>query len=249
MPLVSLGPDLIAALLEAPLAIVVPVYNESETIQPVIGSWMQELDRQNVDYQFILLNDGSSDATLKVLEQISAAHPRRMVVVDKTNAGHGRTCRLGYDAAAAAPRVEWVLQIDSDGQCDPSCFPEFWRLRAGADCIFGRRLQRDDGPARALTSQLCRLGASLLSGCDLEDPNVPYRLIRREVLASALRRIPASFNIHNVALTVILRKTPGIRWSLVPIRFLQRQGGKNSINLLNVIHWGIDMLLELRRLR
>ena len=249
MSLVSLRPDSIAALLEAPLAIVVPVYNESQTIQSVVGSWMQELDRQGVDYQFILLNDGSSDASLSVLKTISAEHPRRVVVVDKTNSGHGRTCRLGYDAAVAAPRVEWILQIDSDGQCDPAYFAEFWSRRTSADCIFGRRVRRDDGPARAFTSQLCRLGASLLSGCDLEDPNVPYRLIRREVLASALRRIPASFNIHNVALTFILRKTPGIRWARVPIRFLQRQGGENSINLINVIHWGIDMLLELRRLR
>jgi dolichol-phosphate mannosyltransferase len=249
MPLVSLRPDSVAALLESPLAIVVPVYNESATIERVIGSWMQQLDKQGVDYQFIILNDGSSDSTIEVLKRLEATHPKRIIVVDKTNSGHGRTCRLGYDAAVASTHVEWILQIDSDGQCDPAYFPEFWMQRDNADCVFGKRVQRDDGPARALTSRLCRLGATLLSGRDMTDPNVPYRLIRRDTMANALKRIPASFNIHNVALTFILKKTSDIRWAYVPIRFRERQGGSNSINLMNVAHWGTDMLLELRRLK
>jgi glycosyltransferase involved in cell wall biosynthesis len=249
MPLVSLRPDAVTALLQSPLAIVVPVYNESATIESVIGSWMQQLDKQGIDYQFILLNDGSSDSTIDVLKRLEATHPRRIIVVDKTNSGHGRTCRLGYDAAVASPRVEWILQIDSDGQCDPAYFPEFWMSRDDADCVFGKRVQRDDGPARAFTSRLCRLGATLLSGRDMTDPNVPYRLIRRDTMANALKRIPASFNIHNVALTFILKKTPDVRWAYVPIRFRERQGGSNSINLMNVAHWGTDMLLELRRLK
>lgn len=249
MPLVSLRPDSVGAFLQAALAIVVPVFNESATIESVIGSWMHQLDKQGVDYQFILLNDGSSDTTIEVLKRLEGMYPNRIIVVDKTNSGHGRTCRLGYDAAVASPHVEWILQIDSDGQCDPAYFPEFWFQRDNADCVFGKRVQRDDGPARAFTSKLCRLGVTLLSGHDMADPNVPYRLIRRNTMASALSRIPASFNIHNVALTFILKKTPGVRWVYVPIRFRERQGGSNSINLMNVAHWGTDMLMELRKLK
>jgi dolichol-phosphate mannosyltransferase len=249
MPHVSLRPDSVAALLASPLAIVIPVYNESATIESVIGSWMQVLDQKGVDYQFILLNDGSNDATLEVLTSLERKQPHRIVVVDKPNSGHGRTCRLGYDAAVASPHVEWILQIDSDGQCDPLYFPEFWAKRDSVDCIFGKRVQRDDGIARAMTSLLCKFGATLLGGSDMVDPNVPYRLIRQNTMARALKRIPASFNIHNVALTYILKKTPDVRWAYVPIRFRERQGGSNSINLMNVAHWGTDMLLELRRLK
>jgi len=249
MPLVSLRPGSVAALLQSPLAIVVPVFNESATIESVIGSWMHQLDMQGVDYQFILLNDGSSDSTIEVLKRLEAIYPNRIIVVDKTNSGHGRTCRLGYDAAVASPHVEWILQIDSDGQCDPAYFPEFWTQRDNADCVFGKRVQRDDGLARAFTSKLCQLGATLLSGRDMTDPNVPYRLIRRDTMVNALNRIPASFNIHNVALTFILKKTPDVRWVYVPIRFRERQGGSNSINLMSVAHWGTDMLLELRKLK
>lgn len=249
MPLFSLRPDSFAALLESPLAIVVPVYNESATIESVIGSWMQQLDKQGVDYQFILLNDGSSDSTIDVLKRLEASHPKRIIVVDKTNSGHGRTCRLGYDAAVASPRVEWILQIDSDGQCDPTYFPEFWRRSHKADCVFGRRSVRDDGFARAMTSKICKLGATILGGKDMVDPNVPYRLLRRDTLASALNVIPASFDIHNVALTFVLKRNPNLRWDYVPIRFLARQGGSNSINLLNVAHLGASMLFDLAKLK
>ena len=91
MPLVSLRPDSVAALLKSPLAIVIPVFNESATIESVIGSWMRQLDKQGVDYQFILLNDGSSDSTMEVLKRLEVIHPKRIIVVDKTNSGHGRT--------------------------------------------------------------------------------------------------------------------------------------------------------------
>lgn len=231
------------------MTIVIPVYNEAATIGSVVMEWTDVLARLGVRHQFLLLNDGSKDNTLDVLREIEASSQESVVVVDKPNAGHGRTCRLGYDAAAGASAVEWVLQIDSDGQCDPCYFEAFWTKRENADCVFGKRFRRDDGLARAVTSKLCKVGTSFLSGKDVADPNVPYRLMRRQCLENALKRIPAAFNIHNVALTYILRRTDGIRWEFVPIRFRERQGGSNSINLLNVAQWGIDMLLELRKLR
>jgi dolichol-phosphate mannosyltransferase len=248
MSLISLRPDRITESLRAPLAIVVPVFNESATIKSVIGSWMEKLDASATDYQFVLLNDGSTDATLDVLKSMEKEHPNRIIVVDKPNSGHGRTCRLGYDAAAASVHVQWVLQIDSDGQCDPAYFSEFWDKKNDADCVFGRRTTRDDGIARSMTSKVCKLGATLLGGKDMVDPNVPYRLMRKTTLAAALATIPASFDIHNVAITFVLKKDAHVRWAYVPIRFLARQGGSNSINLLNVAHLGISMLFDLARL-
>jgi len=231
------------------LAIVVPVFNESQTIRQVVADWKRMLDTLGTGYQFVLVNDGSTDDTLEVLKEMEEEDARHLVVIDKLNAGHGRTCRIGYDAAIGSEHVEWVLQIDSDGQCDPSYFSEFWECREEADCIFGRRVRRDDGWARAMTSKICKYGSSLLSGMDMGDPNVPYRLVRKEVLAKALQTIPAAFDIHNVAVTFALKKNPELRWAYIPIRFRDRQGGSNSINLLNVAHLGVSMLFDLAKLR
>jgi glycosyltransferase involved in cell wall biosynthesis len=249
MPAISLHPHAVTAQLKSPLVIVIPVYNEAENIASVVAEWSAALKGLGTAHQFLLINDGSKDGTLGVLMRMLERDPEHLVVVDKPNSGHGRTCRLGYSAAVDAPAVEWVLQIDSDGQCDPSYFAEFWRRRDKADCIFGRRIQRDDGQLREMTSKICKLGSTLLGGRDMVDPNVPYRLMRKEALASAIGKISASFDIHNVALTFILKQTPGVRWEYVPIRFRDRQGGSNSINLLNVAHLGTSMLFDLAKLK
>lgn len=246
---ISLHPDPMGATLNAPLVVVIPIYNEAATIESVVGEWENCFRALDIEHQFLLLNDGSKDNTMDVLRRMEAANPAAMVIVDKPNAGHGRTCRLGYSAAVSSRNVEWVLQIDSDGQCDPGYFKEFWALRNKADCVFGRRVHRDDGTARMLTSKICKIGATLLGGRDMVDPNVPYRLIRCAILATALEKIPASFDIHNVALTFILKQTPSVRWEYVPIRFRDRQGGSNSINLLNVAQLGTSMLFDLAKLK
>jgi dolichol-phosphate mannosyltransferase len=232
----------------APLVIVMPIYNEEANIAGVISAWSECLRGLGAPFQILALDDGSRDGTLAALLRLEAEHPELLCVLHKPNSGHGTTCRTGYEIAVQS-QAEWVLQIDSDGQCDPAHFADFWRRREGRDCVFGVRRKRDDGVARVVTSAICRLGSSLVCGQDLRDPNVPYRLIHRNALAAALRHIPPAFNIHNVALTYVLKKLPGLRWDYVPIHFLDRQGGTNSINVLQVTTWGAEMLLELLRLK
>ena len=248
MALLDLTPLRAASVLTAELAVVIPIYNEKSTIRQVLAEWEAAFKPLRISYQFILINDGSKDDTLELLRGLEADDPQKWIILHKPNSGHGRSCRMGYDLSACSS-VEWVFQIDSDGQCDPAYFSEFWRARTDKDCVFGVRNGRDDGVLRRLTSQICRLGSSILSGMDLRDPNVPYRLIRRETLRDALLLIPTDFNIHNVALTYVLKKNRKLRWAYVPIHFRDRQGGSNSINVMRVAQWGIEMLLELGRLK
>lgn len=249
MPVISLLPTPVSQAIQAPLVIVMPIYNEATNIHTVIEEWSSVLETLGTEYQFLLINDGSKDDTLSVLHRIESGCPTRVIVVDKPNSGHGRSCRLGYDAACAAPAVQWVLQIDSDGQCNPAYFGEFWKRRESADCVFGVRVKRDDGFVRTLTSTLCRYGSTLVTGQMMGDANVPYRLIRRNALEQALKHVPTSFDIHNVALTFVLKKMNNIRWEYVPIHFRGRQGGSNSINVANVTRLGLGMICDLNRLR
>ena len=238
----------IARAVSSELVVVMPIYNEQANVVAVISAWLAEFKSLGVSAQIVAIDDGSKDETHSILLGLEHEHPAEICVVHKPNAGHGPSCRIGYEIARHS-QAEWVLQIDSDGQCDPAHFRNFWQPREQHDCIFGVRTSRDDGPARTVTSGICRLGASLICGQDLRDPNVPYRLMRRSALASALPFIPSSFNIHNVALTYVLKKIGGLRWHYVPIHFPDRQGGTNTINVLQVVTWGFEMLLELVRIR
>jgi glycosyltransferase involved in cell wall biosynthesis len=248
MALFSFRPSQISPALHAELVVVVPIYNEAANIEKVTADWVSAFEKLQIRYRILLINDGSTDGTLDVLKRFQEKNPEGLVVVDKFNSGHGRSCRFGYDATADS-EAEWVLQIDSDGQCNPDHFEEFWKARLQADCVFGIRTRRDDGWVRTFTSKVCRWSSTLICGVDMADPNVPYRLIRKTALAAAIKTIPSAFEIHNVAVTYRLKQNSEVRWAYVPIRFLERQGGVNSINLVNVLKLGVDLMFDLWRLR
>jgi len=230
------------------LAIVMPIYNEAANIETVLAEWLREFDRLGIAYELLAINDGSKDNTGEVLRRLASARPDIIVPVDKKNAGHGQACRTGYALAVSRERP-WTFQIDSDGQCDPQFFADFWNCREDADCIFGVRTSRDDGVSRVLISAACRFLTSLATGMDLKDLNVPYRLIRTSVLQEALLKIPDDFDMQNVALTLTLKRNASLRWKYFPIHFRDRQGGTNSINIKRILAMGWELLLNLHRIK
>ncbi len=223
------------------LVTVIPVYNESANIETVVSEWVECFRTEGVDFQIILLNDGSKDNTAEVLEKLAAARGECLRVVNKANSGHGRTCRMGYELALETG-TEWVFQIDSDGQCNPAHFHDFWSSREAFDCLYGERTTRDDGPGRVLVSFCCRVLVWIVTGIYIRDPNVPYRLIRAGVLREALKLVPADFDIQNVALSLALRRLGKLRWKYIPIHFRARMGGENSINYQKIMKMGFKML-------
>ena len=202
----------------AELITIMPVFNEAEGVSNVITEWLHALSRERVKHRLIAINDGSTDATFSILQNLQSQFPGELIVLNKSNSGHGQTCRFGYEFALeqGAP---WILQIDSDGQCDPSFVPEFMAKRSRADCVFGVRVKREDGVMRKLISEVNRLLVAFVTGQNLRDPNVPYRLIKSETLGKALRSIPKEFDLQNVALAVALKRNRNVRWAFVPIRF------------------------------
>ena len=233
---------------EVNLAVVMPFYNEEANVRKVVGEWLEALAVCGAKAAILAVDDGSRDGTRAALDALAAESCGRLLVFSKPNSGHGRSCRFGYEKALGLG-AEWILQVDSDGQCDPRYFSEFWAARDGSDCVFGKRVTRGDGFVRVMTSRLCRVLAGFVVGFDPGDANVPYRLMRREALEDALAKVPADFDIHNVAVTVALRRDARLRWKWIPIHFRSRQGGENSINLRRVARMGMGMLRDLKRIR
>ena len=229
------------------LAVVMPVYNEAINISSVLTEWFECLDKIAPRFVLFALNDGSTDETAIVLESLACSLGSRLRVVNKPNSGHGRTCREGYESALAEG-APWILQIDSDGQCNPSYFEALYSQRAIHDCLFAYRRTRDDGFGRVLISFCCRTLLWVMTGTYLKDPNVPYRLLRASALKTALRSIPADFVLQNIALTFALRREQTLRWKHLPIHFRARQGGENSINYRRIAAMGLNLLHELSRI-
>jgi glycosyltransferase involved in cell wall biosynthesis len=196
---------------------VAPVYNEEKNLQAFVEEWLSVFrEVTGGNFTFCLLNDGSTDGSLAILNKLASRNPE-LRVIDKTNSGHGPTCLLGYGLAIRSG-AQWIFQIDSDGQCDPQQFRSFWESRGDGPAHYGCRKAREDGWIRRLISKFLSLVILIVSFRWVKDANVPYRLMSREALGDALLRIPPNFRLSNALLTIIQNDYPGIRWHDIPFR-------------------------------
>ena len=182
------------------LIVVMPVYNEAECIGAVIEDWRAALEKLNINFEIIALNDGSTDATRDVL--LHFENDPRVSVINKANSGHGPTILQGYRDAAA--RADWVFQVDSDDEMKPRAFPNFWKRRDRYDAIFGVRVAREQDSARRFLSAGSRATIKFLYGRGVRDVNVPYRLMRAQVLAPIVAAIPDETFAPNILISGVL---------------------------------------------
>jgi glycosyltransferase involved in cell wall biosynthesis len=210
------------------LLAVIPVHNEEASIGKVVMEWFQTLGKSIERFAVLAIDDGSTDGTLRLLHQLQELLGPRFEILSRPNRGHGQTCIQGYRIAIGRG-IPYVFQIDSDGQCPPQYFCELWRKRHQCDVIYGRRTRRDDGLRRRLVSHVVRLLLLLRFGTNCVDANVPYRLMRTAAIAPVLDRVSRDFSLANIALAVLLRRTPGISHGAVPIHFRERYGGEPTV--------------------
>jgi glycosyltransferase involved in cell wall biosynthesis len=226
------------------LSIVIPIYNESENISNVLDNWDKELKKINIDYCFIIVNDGSNDNSLEIIKSLKY----NIILINKHNSGHGRTIRIGYEYAVKYIKSEYILQIDGDGQCDPKYLKSFWQNRLDYDFILGVRTIRGDGILRKIISKISKFITSFISSIDLKDPNTPYRLFKLNTLKESLKLVNESFDIHNIALTYVIIKNK-YRYKTIKIEFPNRIGGNSSINFIKIFQMGLNLVFELYFLR
>jgi glycosyltransferase involved in cell wall biosynthesis len=225
------------------LVVVMPAYDEQEQLPRVLDEWRVELSRLAISFELLVVDDGSRDRTAAVAEGYSRRHPA-IRVVSKPHSGHGPSCLHGYRAALER-HPQWVLQLDSDGQCDPAFFAQFWDARNDAPVVWGVRLRRDDGLGRTVITGACNAVVWLAAGVRTRDVNVPYRLIQARVLAAAIAGFPETYHLANVFLGVILQRALGREVRFIAIRFRRRHGGSTSIRWSQFASWGVKLLVQL----
>ncbi|HWA77712.1 MAG TPA: glycosyltransferase family 2 protein [Polyangiaceae bacterium] len=221
------------------LYVVMPVYNEQVSVAGVVREWAKVLNQLALRWVLLAVDDGSTDGTPAELESLREEVPN-LETYSKRNGGHGQACVEGYQLAVAKGAA-WVLQIDSDGQCDPRYFPELWRRRQRFAAVFGARVSRDDGAARSVISWCCRLATRAATGVRVRDPNVPYRLMRADVLAQVLSGFPSDFRLANVLVAVVLQKGLAGQLAFVEIGFRDRAGGQPSVKWTRFVSEGVKL--------
>lgn len=213
------------------LIIVMPVYNESKCIAEVVREWHQVAALTGSESRLAVFNDGSKDDTLLILNRLKEELPQ-LEVIDKENSGHGSTCIFGY-RWALEHGADWVFQTDSDGQTDPGEFPAFWDRRKEHSVLMGRRPHRKDGIGRVIVSRGLCVVLKMIYGVTIIDSNVPFRLMRRDVLERNLDKVPRDSFLCNVMLSIVLfHEKEDV--AFFPISFQPRNGGESFINLKSI---------------
>ncbi len=223
------------------LAVVIPVYNEQQRIDTLLDDWLPVFEKTAEDFRVILIDDGSKDDSLKMLQLRQAKDPR-LEVYTQANAGHGPAILRGYRLAADA---EWVFQIDSDHQLDTLTFVALWNQRYHVDFLLGCREEKNASGGRKFLSGWTSSLVSLLYGKTVQDVNSPYRLMRGEMLQEALKKIPADSFAPNVLLTAWFTKKRKAIFTL-PVELRTQDQRKSKLNpyiLRGAIRSGIQTIL------
>ena len=131
--------------------------------------------------RFIICEDGSIDDTKKVLMRLAASLPLKLIMSDERK-GYSRAVMDGMKSLEA----DYLLCLDSDGQCDPGDFGKFWEARDCQDVAIGWRIHRSDSLMRKGLSRAFYFVYQIFYRVPVHDPSCPFVLARRAVIESVL---------------------------------------------------------------
>jgi dolichol-phosphate mannosyltransferase len=214
------------------LTVVIPVYNEEESIETVLTAWHYSLKRLNIPHDFVVVNDGSTDHTEDILNHLSNQWDF-LHIYTQTNAGHGAAIRYGYTVACTMNN-DYIFQTDSDHQFTPADFESFWANRNDYQAIFGIREDRKDPPLRKIISGFLQKVIFDIYNIDIPDANIPYRMYHKNYLKNLLAVTPTNTFAPNIFLSLLCFKSKEINTKTIPVTHFERAQGVQKL-----VHFGL----------
>lgn len=229
-----------------PIDVVLPVHNEGASIAATLRQFHDKVFGQDgIPICFVICEDGSRDNTVEVLQGLSRELPIKLIS-DPVRKGYSRAVRDGL----LATESEWVMCIDSDGQCDPADFKRLVEASPGHDVIMGYRSPRSDTAMRKLMSGAFGFVYRRFFDVRLRDPSCPYILINRSglkaVLAGNVGILKQGFWWEFTARATAI----GLRIKELPVSHRVRAAGVTQVyRLSNLPRIAAEHLLGLRELK
>lgn len=170
---------LVAAVM-LPLSVVVPLFNEQDSVRPLVQQLLDAVRPLGLDFELVLVDDGSQDRTAAVLAELSEAVPELVAVLLRRNYGQTAAMAAGFDASRGAV----IVTLDGDLQNDPADIPLLLaKINEGFDLVSGWRHQRKDAAlSRLLPSKVANGLIANVTGVRLHDYGCSLKAYRREVV-------------------------------------------------------------------
>lgn len=203
----------------ASVSVILPVYNEEAVIASTVATVLDTLATWTSDFEVIVVNDGSQDATSAILESIAAAHPRVTVLHHVVNQGYGAALVSGFEASTK----DMVFFMDSDGQFDIRDLERFFPLLQEYDAVLGYRFNRQDTWMRKLNAWGWKVLVGMVFGVYVRDIDCAFKLYPGKFLRE--HRLETRGAMIN---TEILYKftRAGLTYTQLGVRHLPRKGGQ-----------------------
>lgn len=223
---------------KAKVLVIIPAYNESENIEKVVGHMMQQAPQ----YDYLVVNDGSTDTTLKICEKQEYKYLDLPI-----NLGIGGAVQAGY-VYAEKYRYDIAVQMDGDGQHDIAYLEKVLEpiLNDEADIAIGSRFLKKEG---FQSSQTRRIGINILSiliklttGKRIMDVTSGFRAVNRKFIKIYAKDYPTDYPEPEAIVMAVMHKG---RIQEVPVQMKAREGGTSSITFRKSIYYMIKVTLAI----
>lgn len=216
------------------LSIVVPLYNEEESVERLYSSIVEAMAAESHDLEIIFVDDGSKDRTLAIAREIARRDPRLRAVEFRRNYGQTPAMAAGIDLA----RGEIIVTMDGDLQNDPRDIPQFIaKMNEGYDIVVGWRYNRKDKLiSRKVPSRIANWLIGKVTGVPIKDNGCSLKAYR----ASMIQRVPLYNEMHRFipAMTSIA----GARIAEIKVRHHARLFGESKYGLSRIYKVLLDLL-------
>ncbi len=224
------------------ISVVLPAYNEEPNVALAIAAAAKAMQSVGADYEIIVVDDGSRDATASVVEGLIASTPGLRLVKHPVNRGYGGALRSGFAAATK----EWIMLNASDNQFVMDEIVRFLPFLPAADLVCGYRADRQDPFLRRLNALGWNTTVRLLFGYLTRDIDCGFKVFRRSVLA----RVNLTSNGAMVDTELLAgARARGFRVAEVPVTHLpRRQGHATGANVRVILRAFQDLWAFRQRL-
>lgn len=213
------------------LSVVIPAHNEEGVIEKVVLEIREELEKENIEHEIVVVNDNSRDTTPHIINRIAAKYPQIKPIHRKPPNGFGRAIRDGIDASTG----DVIAVVMGDASDDPKDIVKYFRkIEEGYDCVFGSRFIKGsstvDYPKHKLfVNRIANTFLMCLFWTSNNDLTNAFKAYRREVI-EAIRPIESLyFNITvELPLKALIR---GYRIATVPINWYGRHSGVSKLKI------------------
>ncbi len=234
------------------LAVVIPTYNEKDTLPPLIENLVEEVKKIAEKFFIIIMDDASPDGTGQIAEELNKRYGNITVIHREKKLGLGSAYKEGFRLALDKFAPDFIVQMDADHSHDPKEIPQMVQKIQGYDYVVASRHAPGSSILgwgayrKMLHSTACSI-ARMCAGIKISDPTSGFRIFRKDVLNSInFAQIKSKGFAFQIEVLCLLKRM-GFNGIELPTRFVNRKEGKSKMNVTETIQFIKTCVLLLAR--